>query len=112
MNCPECERLKEQERQANLHFIACDNALIALTDSGPIRELNQTDQDRWTALDAAVFTAHDNLRRIRQRVREHRRAHAGPPPKALPDDGRAEPEGGPLGMLTIYHMSPLKQGTP
>ena len=91
--CPECERLTEEVRQANLQFVACSNTLGALTHKlGPIEGLGYTDLGRWRALDTAVFAAHDRLKEIRQRAREHRRAHSGiaPATQSVKDEGKAD----------------------
>ena len=81
MDCPECQRLKEEEFEASLQYGACDDALTILCAQLRAQEkVTAADLDRWKAHDAAVYASHEHLKKVRQRAWEHRRAHSGPPP--------------------------------
>src|SRR5688572_16360709 len=68
MDCPECERLSEEEQDATLQFVAADTALTAAFDKAEL--------EQWKTLDAEASAAHARLRQAKRRSWEHRATHS------------------------------------
>ena len=76
MDCPECERLAEEERVAQWRYEEAANALAAtLATLGPIGGLDEGGLEQWKVLDSYATDAYTKLRQAERRTWEHLATH-------------------------------------
>ena len=74
MDCPECERLREEESEASMFLDAADAALTTAIpkDRG---EWGPVELEQWKTLEAEAATGYQRLREARQKRLDHRATH-------------------------------------